>query len=267
MKMSELYPESLHGLVHKSREELVRACREGITVTGRVEKILKKSEELLICFGGTVGYLPFEEVSIYPYQYSKKPDRKLPINICVLLGKNICVKVTEVTEERITLSRKKNMEEAYEYLKTCSSSMFYVTNLTQHTAFGDIGYGITAKLNVREACKARIRNIGEVIRPKDFIRVALMNATETQLFEVSSRQLYKEYNMNDYFEGMVIKGTVNEPVDDTYSAFFIMVTPQVCGIMDVNSWTPELRYGDRIEATVTKVTPKGVNLAFKKLLE
>ena len=268
MKMSKIYPESQYTLQPLTRELLVKACSENTTVTGRVEKILTQSRELLVWFnGGIFGYLPFEEATIYDYQYSKNPNRQLPINICILLGRNVRVKVTQVTEERISLSRKKNMLEAFEYLKSCSSATFHTTNLTVYNAFGDIGDGINAKINVREASKARIRNIGEVIRKDDVMRVAIMCHDDTRRFEVSSRQLHKEFEPEDFFEGMAIRGTVNEALDDTYSAFFIMVNPQVCGIMDVNSWTPELCYGDKIEATVTKVTPKGINLTFNKLIK
>lgn len=268
MKMSQIFPESCYTFKALSRSEVVKACESNLTVTGHVEKILADTQELLVTFGNNlIAYLPFSEVSIYDYEYSKNPNRPLPINVCILLGKNIRTKVVEVTDNRITLSRKKNMEEAYQYLTTCTSCMFHVTSLSVFNAFGDIGDGITARLNIREVSRARIRNIGEAIRKGDTMRVILLDYDHTKRFRVSYKQTYKEFSQNDFFEGMAVRGVVNEPVNKTYKSFFVTLSPQISGILEVNSWAPELRYGDVVDCAVSKVTEKGVTLTFLKLIE
>ena len=278
MKMAQIFPENSYKLKALSYGEIVKACENNITVTGRVVKILSDTKELLVAFddvksidelnSSTIcGYLPFEQVSIYPDKYSKDPNRRNPVNIGVLTGKKVRVKVIEATVSRITLSRKKNMEEAYEHLCGCTSANFHVTSLTTYNAFGDIGDGITARLSIKEATKARIKNIGEIVRPKDVIRVALLKHNDEKRFEISYKQLFKEFNPNDYFKGMAVRGVVNEPTSMAYNSFYISITPQVSGILDVTSWMPELRYGDNVECSVSRVTDRGLNLTFLKLIE
>lgn len=278
MKMAQIFPENSYKLKALSYQEIVKACENSTTVTGRVVKILSEFKELLVAFDDVksidelncstiCGYLPFDQVSIYPDKYSKDPNRKSPITVGILLGKKVRVKITEVTVNRITLSRKKNMEEAYEHLCGCTSTNFYVTSLTTYNAFGDIGEGITARLNIKEATKARIKNIAEIVRPKDVIRVSLLKHNSEKCFEVSYKQLFKEFNPNDYFKGMAVRGVVNEPTNMSYTAFYISLTPQVSGILDVTSWMPELRYGDTVECSVSRVTERGLNLTFLKLIE
>lgn len=266
--MSQILPESSYKFTELSYEEVKNAFEQGQTITGRVVKIIASKSELLVRLGHELfAHLPFSEVTIYPFQYSQNSNRHLPVNICILLNKNIRAKVIEIDDSNIILSRKQNMEQAYNYLTTCSAVMFHVTNTSTFTAYGDIGDGITARLKIRDVCRARIRNISEHIRQGDTKRVIILNSDDEKRFNVSYRKTFKAFQTDDYPEGMAVQGIVNEAVDDMCSAFFVTISPQVSGIMDVNSWNPELFYGDKVECRVTKTSSKGLHLSFMKKLE
>lgn len=270
MKKSQIYPEAKYEFEELSFEEVCDAYENNDTITGFVEEIRANQKELLIKLGKNIyGHLPFSEVTIYPFTYSSNPNRPLPIQVCTLLSKKVRVKITSIPDDDgIVLSRKKNMEEAYEYLTTCASCMFHITSLLPKMAFGDVGDGINACINVREVCRSRIRNISEYFHAGDMFWVNIIDKDDKKQFFVSYKQTFPRYNPDDFRHGDVYEGRICEAIDDEHTGYYVDIIgcPNVSGILDANSLTPLLTYGTKVECYVCKTSEKGLKLRFVKII-
>lgn len=259
--MTEIKPEINHQFVPLTREEIMEAYTSGATVTGFVESIKTSKELVEVLLGnGIMATLPFSEVTMYPLRFSKKRNSTIPTNIRCLSMRKIRVKITEVDGDSITVSRKKNMLEAYNKLLTHKRASMYVTEVIEKSAFGDIGEGVTGKLLINEVCRTHIHHVKERITIGQTIDVVLMDADDEQRFAVSYRQAFKPYNKKDYPIGMVVKAKVGDwiRITDT-SCYYVDIAPQVPGIMTIREHK-HLEYGCDIECTVTGANDKGLYL-------
>lgn len=266
MLKSQIFPESYYEFKLLSFEQIKRAYSECKTITGYVEALLTDKKELIVKLGdGIIGHLPFSEVTIYPHTYSKNPSRTLPVQICTLLHKKIRVKVTHIDENTITLSRKANMEEAHEYIKTCSSVLFHITSIIPSIAFGDIGDGINARLHILEVCKARLKSITEYFHRNDMVWVKVKSFDSKKGFCLSYKDTFAPYCPDNFHVGDVFEGKIGQPVDTEHSGYYVDIFPNVTGIMDATILTPLLRYGDKVECYVYKADKAGLKLKFVRL--
>lgn len=264
---ARILPECCYQFNEMSYEDIKTAYSKQTTITGYVEEILTDKEEVMVKLGENMyGYIPFSEVTIYPLSYSHSSTRLYPVQIAILYHKNVRVKVSNITKERICLSRKQNMEEAYEHLKDCSTVYFHITSQTASMAFGDIGAGINGFLRIIDVCKARIRNISEYFHKHDMVWMSVLEVDDTKQFSLSYKNTFPPYSPKDFRTGDVYQGRIGEPVDRLHSGYYIDISPNVNGIMDANSMTPILRYGDKVECYISKSDAKGLKLKFLKKL-
>ena len=261
-------PESCYKLENLSFSDVQKAFEANETVVGFVESISSADERLTVRLGDDViAYLPFDEVTIYQLSYSKNnPGFPFPLQVGCLKEKNICAKVISISNTTITLSRKASMSEAYEAIKGLSKLPFTVTAVRAKTVFGDVGHGIQAKILVSQLCKCRIRSATEVCKVGDSFVVAVLNFDELKRVNVSYKSTFPEYNPDQFTKGEVVVGTINEPIDNSFSGYYVNISPQVAGILDYHTWLPILNYGDTVECIVSKASPKGLHLKFLKLL-
>ena len=265
MTKSQIFPESCYNFKKLSREQVIEAKENGDTLTGYVESILGETEELEVTLGDNLSArLPFSEVTIYPLHHTANSNRVYPIQIEILLHKKIRVKVTDVTGDQITLSRKQNMLEAYEHLAKCDSAYFHITNVEQAFAYGDIGDGINARLYIREISRNHIKSVSEEFHRGDKVWVAIISANDKKQFELSYRKMFRPYNPDDYKPGDPVQCKVTVPVDDMMTGYYTSVTPQVRGIVDTDQ---VLQYGDRILCTVNRAAEKGLKLRLVRVLK
>ena len=249
-----------------TKKEFESIIKENQTVTAFVEEINKESNELVVRIGEKLCHLPFDEVTIYPLSYSKNLQRTIPVQICTLLHKKIRVKVIYMKDDEIYVSRRKNMEEAAAIIKECSTVYCRVYNMSTKHVFCDIGDGINAILIMREITKTRANTTSEFFHIGSTFSAMILSVDDMNRFKISYKQMFKPYDPKDYVSGDCLACRVHAPVDNNMSGFYVSVTPQVSGILDVTQWMPTLRYGDKVEAIVTKANDKGIKLRFLRKL-
>ena len=79
---------------------------------------------------------------------------------------------------------------------------------------------------------------------------------------MSYKEMFEHYNPENYKPNDGIWCTVNEPVDETHSGYYVAITPQINGIMDVKNSDPILPYGRKVFARVKSANENGVKLYF-----
>jgi len=263
MIKSNILPESCYVFKNLSRESIINAHKENSTITGLVEKILYDKEELLVKLGQDIfAYLPFNEVTIYPFRYSKNPKRKLPLQICMLLHKEIRVKVTSITDSRIELSRKDNLNEMCNFIKNCDIVPFKITHMTTTMVFGDCGNGVDGCMNIGELSRTFIKNTSEYVHKGQLIWVKVLHCNENNSFALSYKETFPRYDPENFKEGDAVVGKVGMPVNEKQTAFYVSISPQVYGIFTVRDWMPHFNYGDTVECSITSTTPNHLKLRF-----
>ena len=268
MLKSQIKPESCYEFVNMSRADILNAYNERETITGYVESILSKEEKVIVKLGeGIFATLPFEETTMYPFSYSQNFLHTLPKEIYTLRSRNIRIKVTSVDGDNIIVSRKENMIEACDYLAKCTSVLFHITGLKATLAFGDIGDGIPARLSIKDVCKSRLQNIAEYFHINDCIWVNIIGENEDKKFFVSYKDTFPPFNPKDYQRGDVYVGKICQPIDnENLPGYYIDISPNVSGILDITPVTPLLRYGDKVECTVRRADERGLKLRFLRKL-
>ena len=263
--MTTIKPEISYDFVPLTREDIVAAYSSGTTVTGYVESILPAEKILEVRLGiGIIGVLPFSEATMYPLRYSKKKKFNIPTNIHCLTTKKIRVKITDVSGDEITLSRKANMIEAYFKLQNMQNASMYITEVIEKSAFGDIGEGLTGKILINEVCRTHIRHIKHRLAIGQTINVAMLGVDSEKRFAASYRQTFKPFCKEDYPLGMVITAKIGDwiEISDT-SRYYVEVTPQVAAILRVYKHY-HLDYGTEVECVVTGANDKGLYLELLK---
>lgn len=268
-KSKNILPEACYTPKNLTMAEVQKAFKTKETIVGVVKNSIPTGTEVEVRLSEElVGFMPFDETTIYPFTYSTiNPNFTMPIQILCLRGKNVCVKVKSITDGKIILSRKDNMFEAFEHISLQATLPFNVTGLRTKAVYGDVGHGIAAKIYLTDLCKCRIRSVSEICKVGDSFVVSVLGFDELKRLTVSYKNTFPEYNPNNYKNGDIVTGTINEPVDNNFTGLFVNVSPQVVGILDYHSWHPALHYGDVVECVVSKASAKGLRLRFLKVLE
>ena len=260
----ELKPEACYELKPLSYDDVFNAFVKGQAITAYVEEILEEKQELLIHLGYRLyGYLPFSEVTVYPFAYSHIPDRTLPVQIYTLQHKKIRVKVTHMDNAKIYLSRKENMIEAYNYLKDNPDVYLRITSLRHAVIFGDVGDGVTARLGIKDISKCRIHSCFDCFKPGDSIKVNLFGpGLYGYDFSASCIKAYPKYSPLDFKAGDIVVGTLRDPVDCQKTGYYIDIAPNIAAIMDTPFKKVSLHYGDTVMCSIKKATNKGLHLFY-----
>lgn len=268
-RLNEFLPEGCYNPQNLSMEDVNEAFLQGKTVIGKVLEIDKLKQLIYVRLGDyVVGNLPFSEVTIYPHTYSKmNPELTIPFQIACLIDKVICTKIISMNDSTIVLSRKVSMFEAFEEVKNKDILPFLVSDALSTQVFGDVGYGLQARIFVKELCKSRVFSTSEICQKGDCLFVKRIDIDDTKRFNVSYKETFQKYNPLNYNRGDTLIARISNPVDNTFSGFFVQITPQVCGIMDYNSSLPLLRYGDKVECMVSRAVQNGLHLKFIRLIE
>ena len=140
----EFLPEGCYEPKNMSMQEIKKAFLNSEMVIGQVISINELKRNVYVRLGDEiVGILPFSEVTMYPFEYSKTNlSLTIPLQVISLRRKIICAKIKNIDGKQILLSRKDNMLEAFETLKSKEILPFFVTNTCRTRVYGDIGCGI-----------------------------------------------------------------------------------------------------------------------------
>lgn len=259
--MTDIRPEIKHDFVPLTREYIASAYATGTTVTGFVERVLPEEKVVEVKLGDDImGILPFTEVTMYPLRYSRRNKSNIPTNIRCLISKKIRVKITRITGDEITLSRKQNMVEAYYKLLNMKTASMYITEVIEKSAFGDIGEGLTGKILINEVCRTHIRHVKQRLSIGQIIDVAILGIDSEKCFSASYRQTFTPFCKEDYPVGTAITGTVGDwIVVADISKYFMEITPQVAGILIINKHQ-HLKHGTKMACIVTGANERGLYL-------
>lgn len=267
MQRIKILPEACYEFIPLSREDLKCAMKNNKTVTGFVTKIDHDKNIIEVKFADDVyAILPFDEASIYHLEGFFFTSGLV---LDYLINHTIRVKVTYVSDdesEEIYVSRKKSMEEALKYLSDCSSAYCHILQIFKKYAFCDIGCGIRGFVKQRDVCRARIDDIAEIMSENSFKWMNIIKENNRS-FYMSYRTTFRPYSTKFYHPGDKLKVTVNKPLDnptqdESSVGYFVSVTPQVVGILDIpaNQSLPE--YGQTIICEVKSATAAGLKLRY-----
>jgi len=267
MQNSKIKPEYCYPYQPLTKEDISKAFLEGDSLTGYVMAIHEDKEELVVRLGdSSVALMPFSEATIYPLIPSKRPESSVPANIMSLLNKKVRVKVDSISDDNISVSRRANMNSTYKLLQNCGTCSFRVLNMTTTTAFGDVGDGIIGILFIKDVCRAHIQDISEYFRRGDIYKAAIIHRDSKKRFELSTKKISKPYIKSDFNIGMVVRGKVcNRVPNSKRPGYYINISPQVSGIMNINNHEQSFEYGTSVECLVTGIGDKGLHLEFFKM--
>jgi len=256
-------PESFHSVDNEmSIEKLTSIFNNSSPITGKVLRINSQNESLEVDLGnGFYGTMKFVDTTIYPIY---KGDETLSPSVYTLVGNNIQAKIISLNEDKILLSRKENMLEALEYLKSEKEIEFAsITGFSKLSAFIDIGAGIIGRSYGKNFSVVKYDDIKDTdFRIGDTISVKTVEfLEESNRFELSRVDTLPSI-FNCLHRGDIVIGKVFNPVSDPENpGYYVAIDDNnFCGIVDVLDDSTELKYGDSIWASIHKITNKGVKL-------
>jgi len=269
MRKSEILPEICYNYKALSLEEIFNAFVDKQTVTGRVEKLLPEQQIVVVRLGDEiVSHMPYCEATIYPLRYPKNLTSSIPANIYSLVGKNIRVRITGIGGHFIKVSRKASMISALENIYKSELATFHIKSVEHKCAFGDVGAGIIGRMIIDEVCRTHIKSIKEYFKPNAIIPIKILEITEDKCANVSYKQTFQPYNKQEYTVGMVVRGKVCDYIRNSKNpGFYINISPQVSGIMDVKSGQKQFKYGAMVECLIRDASEHGLHLDFSKFIE
>jgi len=261
--MFTIMPEVQHSYKSLCIEEVIEAFENNEPITGFVERINANAQVVNVRLGvGVLAYMPFSEVTLYPLRYNKSFSSTIPTNAAQLLNKKIRIRVTSIVDDYITVSRKQNMQLAFQTLVEKQTATMHITEIIEKSVFGDIGDGINGKIYISEVCQTHIKSASEILNLGDIINVVILKPDAQKRLSVSYRQTFPPYVKDDYPKGIIIKGKITDAIEKNNRKFYyVYISPQVSGILCLRN--DELfRYGDKIQCTVVDTSDRGLYLKF-----
>lgn len=262
---SKLKPEVDYDYIPLSSFEIEEAYQNKRTITCYVLSADISNREVKVKLGtNLVGYIPFDSFTIEELTYSKNYTSPTPLQISCLVGKKVRAKIVSYGNGKIILSRKNNMEIAKKKLLKCSCAKMYVKNVTPSTVYGDIGDGISAVLPNYNISASYVENVSEFFHIGDevWLQIKKNPDDDNRSFIMSYKDLFTPYRLDDYKTGEIILVKVINSVDNNFNGYYVEITPQVKGIMDVTNDLDILKKGSYCYAKIKIATPKGLKLNF-----
>ena len=253
-------------------DELERAARENLTISGRVTT---KTKGGLTVDVGVPAFMPGSQIAARPIH-----------NLDQFLGTDIPVKILKLNRRRgnVVVSRRMAVEEeetsrkshVLDTLHEGAVAQGVVKNLTDYGAFIDLG-GIDGLLHVSDMSYGRIQHPSEMLHVGDEITVKVLKLDKDKgRISLGIKQLNDnpwETVEQRYPFGARVIGRVVSVTD--YGAF-VELEPGVEGLIHISemTWSRRMKHpskvvhvGDQVEAVVLEVKPKDrrVSLGIKQL--
>lgn len=260
-------PETLLQLRDLTKEQIANSFEKQTDIVVLVERWNKKDKELEVRVGDFVGIIPQEEITIY----SNSDSSILSMKLNQLIGKKVACKIIKADFIRNTLilSRKKCMEEAKKYyMENSYVEKAYVLKTIGQTAFLDIGYGVTGKINYYDFTNCRYVSVDDAgCSEGKIFPMKIIGITEKQMiFKLSYKEVtYPEdiKKISKIQPGDMLSCRVGkELIDET--GFFIECLPNFAGIVD----TVEYDYlSDKYVKVASLEVGQKINVIIKKIVE
>ena len=262
-----LYPEEYYELdnnmdINKIEEALKNQC----TITGEVNFFDEKKRCLgiKIC-SNIMAEMPWEEITYNGnLTYYSDSKEKIPKEVYGMLKRNkIIVKVIEIKNEKIIVSRRKNIIEATEKMKEkiVLNNVIYgkISAICNKGLFIDIGEGITAFCPTRYVSKSYIHDMTKFFCNDPIIKVRIVELEDGKI-TVSRRDSkvgnYSNYKPNDNVTVKIGTALINS--SNKIEAYFAEIEPDVSGIVKIQengiyiseNRIPEGKYKSAVVETV-----------------
>ena len=247
----KIQPERFYNLSNVSLNDI----KLGDIVTGILSRYDASSKVAYVELGKTVG-----EIELFNFSASTFPNTiEAERNLFFKLNTAITAEVIDIFDDTVLLSRKNIQIKTIEKLtnsigKNLTAS---VETIYPYGIFVDIGNGINSLLSSQECSSTKFYNLNNLTSIGKFIEVKLTNY-DGNFFFVSRKEAQKSSYLTT---GQTCWVTVGSPVDNATTGYFVEVTPDLPGIMDVPPGII-LREGSLCRATFRKYTPKGAKLNF-----
>ncbi len=239
-------------------QKLIAFYESNITITGNVLRLNSSAQLLEVELGnGFMGVMSFEDSTIYPIF---KEDGTPSPNLYQLVGKNINVKIINMEDGNIFLSRRKNMLEALEFLKNEKEIRFAtVTAFSKLSAFFDIGAGIIGRAYSKDFSNVKYKNIKDIgVEVGEMLPVNIISFFEEENKFNLSRVNALPSSEDFYSEGDVVTAKVFDRVteDEDEIGYYVLIDKRFCGIVD--SSNIKLEYGDTISVFIKHIKENGL---------
>lgn len=256
------FPESMYDMDNKmDREKLEISHKAQLSVTGMVIRLNIKSQLFLVDLGGGItATMPLNEATIYPIY---RDDNTYSPNIYKLVGKKIQAKIISLDEKNVIISRRINMVEALETLKSTSYIKYTsILAFSKFSAFIDIGAGIIGRSYGKDFSPVYFNDIKEIgLITGDVIPVTILDYNEdSKNFNLSRIKALPK--CSDVLEpGNITFCKVFNPLqiqDSTCYGYYVLIDQNFCGILD--SKFP-LKYGQKVIGKIKRISSTGPHLS------
>ena len=248
-------------------EDVAKAFKLNEPITGLVLGFDKEEKTLEVYLGEKVrAKMPWKESTLYDFTYKKRKEEDIPDQVLMLFHKRIRAKITSINKNgTIILSRKANMIEAWDFISCNFDNYVYnarIINKTEVGVFFDIADGLIAFCHVKDFSPIAVRlmewaKIGEVYD------VVLVERYETELKQGPyrlrcSKKKASKTDIKNIYHNMIVDVKIGDEVRDGNSdgikGFWAEITPNIAGIANINAKAVLPKYGDTVEAIVTRIS-------------
>jgi len=239
-----------------SKAYLVNAMQQGITVQALVKKC-DSNYNLHVDFGNNItGIIPRDEIEAINIDETGFPKP----NICISkVNKYVQFKVTDISNDKFILSRKKVGNEALKWMKTFLKEGQIVNGIVKsiqpYGAFIEIGGGVVGLLHIEDISVARIKSPAERLKIGQKIKIMIKSIDrKTERIILSYKELLGtwEENVKDFEEGSVVAGIARE-TEKGKNGIFIELTPNLVGLAE---YKEKVKYGQKVNVFVRKIIPE-----------
>lgn len=244
--------------------DIQNAYVQGSTITGKVIKFNSATEIVEVDLGnGIKGVLPWNEATIYDLSFSLVEGETsiIPKQIAALLNKSIRVKVSEITDNKIMLSRKRNMMEALKVILSNTEKKYdaIVIGKYRYGVFYDIGEGIIAFCHITEFSNTYVSDVRSWISLGEQHVVEFIQMNENYKIQCSRKRAFPlKMGYELYKPGQIIYVKVSGEVyqNNKLTGYFVELNPVVTGIADITDSSKTIKYGDLVLAIIKSVDNK-----------
>lgn len=235
-----------------SLDKLIQAQDTQEPITGTVTLWNSQKKEFEVNLGnGFIGYLPIDSSTVYPLFVE---DEVLTPSLRMIIGKPITinVKYIEIINEQpiITLSRKENMQIAFEYLSSSVGEIIEcsVKSFSSFGVFVDAGNGISGLIHSKDLSIPHVYDYTE-------LGFDIGDKITAKVISVDAHKYHVKLSYKDQFENLALKlnhsdlieAIVLDPMNDL--GYFAYLNPNTPAVIDF----PEeitCSYGSKVIASV-----------------
>ena len=262
-----ILPECKHHLdmYSISKKDLKDSYEKSESLTGKVTDIDVARRVVKVKLAEKVWVdMDWEDSCLETLTYKSKKNPEIPDQVAAILNRKIRCKVKEINGNDVYVSRKLNMEEAWNYIIALPEDYIFdatVVSINRNATmvFYDIGEGITGFCYYKDFSFTRIR-LNEWCKYGQTHQVRRIHEFDHEHYSARcSRKAACKRDYSDFRKYDIVYVVVGDQVFDECGAitgYYVEVNPLVRGILDLTESTKRISYGDVVRACVKRVAPE-----------